>query len=139
MLINCPEIMINCPEIMIYTLPKTLLSRNSDKVSHNVYKVSRNPDKNPTAFHRLIGSFQSLSFQKIGSTTLTRPPLSKGGSSAVKRVELTKIDCFHQSHNGWMDVKECNSNFLPACKIVSPSHESDDCLPWKKRCSSGTE
>ena len=88
MLINSPEIMTKCPEIMIIYPNKTLLSRNSDKVSHNVDKVSRNSDKNPTAFHRLIGSFQSLSFKKIGSAPLTRPPHSKGDSVMVKMVEL---------------------------------------------------
>ena len=40
-------------------------SNNADKVSRNSDNVSRNSDKNLTAFHRLIGSFNSLSNKKL--------------------------------------------------------------------------
>ena len=60
-LIKCPIMLINCPEILI----------------------------KPYRFSSSDWLFQRPFVQKIGSTPLTRPPLSKGGSSMVKRVETT--------------------------------------------------
>ena len=54
--------LINCPEILI---------------------------KNPTTSHRLIGSFNSLSFKKMRFDPFDPSPTFKGRSGTVKMVELS--------------------------------------------------